>query len=60
MEPRTNSNTMTNAKKIQTLMLVEDGEDQTLVFFTTISRGVGNPEQWLQGVCKHGVGLSLT
>ena len=59
MEPRTNSNTTTNAKRSQTLMLIEDGDDGTLVFFTTISRGVGKPKQWLQGVCKHGVELSL-
>ena len=45
MEPRTNSNTMTNAKRSQTLILAEDGDDGTLVFFTTISRGGGMPEQ---------------
>ena len=32
MEPRTNSNTTTNAKKSQTLILTEDGDDGTLVF----------------------------
>ena len=59
MEPRTNSNTTTNAKRSQTLMLAEDGDDGTLVFFTTISTDVGKPEQWPQGVYKHGVELSL-
>ena len=47
MEQWTNSNTTTNAKRIQTVILTEDGYDETLLFFTTISRGVGKPEQWL-------------
>ena len=55
-----NSNTTTNAKKSQTLIFVEDGDNEILVFFITISRGVGKPEKWMQGVCKHGFGLSLT
>ena len=45
MEPWTNSNTMTNAKRIQTLILAEDGNDRTLVFFKNISRGGGMPEK---------------
>ena len=59
MGPRMNSSTMTNGKRSQTLILAKDGDDRTLVFSTTISRVVGKPEQWLQGVCKHGVELSL-
>ena len=59
MEPQMNSNTTTNLKKSQNLILIEDGDNGTLVFFTTISRGVGKPELWLQGVCKHGGELSL-
>ena len=49
MEPRSNNNTTTNAKKTQTLILAEDGNDRTLVFFTTISRGGGMPEkrEWI-------------
>ena len=47
MEPWTNSNTTTNAKRSQTFMLTKDGDDKTLVFFTTISRGWGMPEQRL-------------
>ena len=48
IDPRMNNNTMTNAKKSQTLILVEDGDDENLVFFTTISRGVGKLEQRLR------------
>ena len=43
-----NSNTTTNAKKSQTLIFVEDGDNEILVFFITISRGVGKPEQRLR------------
>ena len=34
MKPWMNNNTTTNAKLIQTLVLVEDGDDGTLLLFT--------------------------
>ena len=39
MEPRRNNNTITNAKKSQTLILAEDEDDRTLVF-STLTVGV--------------------
>ena len=41
---------MTNTKRIQTLILTEDGDNGTLMFVTTISRGGGMREQRKQKI----------
>ena len=53
MEPQMNSNTMTKAKKSQTLILAEDGDDKTLVFSQL------SAEVWvrLRNGCKESAGM---
>ena len=57
MEPQTNSNTTTNAKKSQTLILTEDGDDMTPVFSQLSAEVWVSLSKGCEEVNKHGVGL---
>ena len=60
MEPRTNSNTATNAKKSQALILAEDGDDWTPVFSQLSAEVWVSLSKGYEEVNKHGVGLLPT
>ena len=57
MEPQTNSNTTTNAKKSQTLILTDDGDDRTPVFSQLSAEVWVSQSKGYEEDIKHGVEL---